>query len=61
MTEIECVKHRGAKAFRPLPYCLPHAIGLKYHFLNSGTLVVVDQRRLEEKLASKSPIVQAVR
>lgn len=47
-TTIRVVRHRGARGFPGMPYCLIHAVGLKYHFLNAGTLVKVEGKTLDK-------------
>lgn len=46
-TQIEVQKFRGAIHYRPDHYCVGHAIGIKQHFLLSGTIVrMIDSRKM---------------
>ena len=50
LTQIEVQKFRGAIHYRPDHYCVGHAIGIKGHFLKSGTVVrMIDPKNLVAK------------
>ena len=57
-TNIVIIKHRGARAWKPMPYCLIHAIALKYSFLEDGTLI--RQQKPEMFLKERMPFMEKV-